>query len=73
MKLTKDNIEYVTKEAHNFHMELLLRYDNRPQEEQRHTLNALVQMFSEMVAGVTTAHQHWGREDDSHCCVDRHA
>jgi hypothetical protein len=59
MKLTRDNIEHVTKEAHNFHMEILRRYDNRPQEEQRRTLKALVQMFSEMASGVTTGRYPW--------------
>jgi hypothetical protein len=59
MKVTKDNIEYITKEAHAFHMEILQRYDNRPQDQQRHTLKALVHMFSEMAAGVTIGRYPW--------------
>lgn len=37
MKPTCEKIEYITKEAHTFHMQMLTRFGNHPQEDQRHT------------------------------------
>ena len=49
-KLTRAEVEALTNEAHSIHMATLEKYGNKPQDQQRATLRALVRMFAEMFA-----------------------
>jgi len=59
MKLTRDNLEHVTNEAHAWHMHQLERYGNKPNQVQRTILKALMQMFSDMAVGSVVGRFPW--------------
>ncbi|MBS0167554.1 MAG: hypothetical protein JSR29_15840 [Nitrospira sp.] len=59
MKLTKDNLETVTLEAHRWHMTTLERYGNKPNDTQRTILRELMRMLVGIAAGHTVGRYPW--------------